>query len=209
MPLKELDLSRCQELENLAPLARLPLVKLNLQGCRKLNDLSPLLNLRLTELILTGCAQVADVSALRDMPLVRLSLGGTRVRDLTPLRVRPLTSLTHLKLGNCAQLSELTALGGMKLKFLGLNGCRRVSNLAPLAGMTSLRQLWLLDTAVGDLTPLAGLQLEFLAFQPGQATKGGGAVREMKTLQEVQVDWGPALKAATFRERYPESKLPR
>jgi hypothetical protein len=57
-----------------------------------------------------------------------------------------------------------------------------VSDLTPLAGMTSLRRLNIARTGITDLTPLGGLQLERLIFTPSKIERGLEAVRGMTSL---------------------------
>ncbi|MEE8169956.1 MAG: leucine-rich repeat domain-containing protein [Phycisphaerae bacterium] len=60
-------------------------------------------------------------------------------------------------LGMLARISDLTPLAGLtSLTSLNLTGTR-VSDLTPLAGLTSLTRIDLTDTLVSDLTSLAGL----------------------------------------------------
>ena len=64
-----------------------------------------------------------------------------------------------LILSDCTALSDLTPLTGLaSLKEINLNGCTAVSDLTPLTGLASLQEIYLNGcTAVSDLTPLTGL----------------------------------------------------
>jgi Leucine-rich repeat (LRR) protein len=87
-----LGLSRCEQLQDLRPLARLTAVQsLNLGVCKQLQDLRPL----------------ARLSALQ-----RLNLSGfEQLQDLQPLA--GLTALQSLKLVGCEQLQDLRPLAGL------------------------------------------------------------------------------------------------
>src|SRR5271166_3376655 len=96
----ELDLSGLQMLNRLPPeLKRLTsLQSLNLSGCEQLSDLSPLASLAsLQELGLFGCDQLSDLSPLASLTsLQELGLSGWGIHDFSPLA--GLTSLQTLNL---------------------------------------------------------------------------------------------------------------
>jgi hypothetical protein len=122
--LQSLNLSWCEHLSNLSPLASLTsLQSINLGGYRQLSDLSPLAGLiSLQELNLSICRQ----------------LGG----NLSPLA--SLATLQSLDLSGCKRLSgDLTSLAGLiSLESLHLSGCKQLSgDLSPLSSLTSLKSL--------------------------------------------------------------------
>jgi len=87
--LTSLDLSSCQQVRDLSPLASLTsLTSLNLRECEQISDLSPLASLTsLTSLDLSSCQQVRDLSPLASLTsLTSLDLSRCwQVRDLSPL----------------------------------------------------------------------------------------------------------------------------
>jgi Leucine-rich repeat (LRR) protein len=180
IPLTNLDLTAC-EVVDLTPLARMPLTRLTLQGCRKIKDLSPLHGLRLTVLNLASSG-VEDLNALRDMPLQSLSLEGTRVSNLSPLRGRLLTSLTHLNCNYSRHVADLSPLKGMKLMELF---CLQtgVSDLSPLKDM-KLTKLDCSKTQVRDLSPLVGMPLTNLHCHYTQVSSLA-PLKNMKALIEL------------------------
>ena len=105
-------------------------------------------------LVLHG-APIRDIRPLARMTdLKALDLGGTQVRDVTPLRA--LGGLQSLNL-QFVQISDLRPLSGLVgLRFLHLGGTE-VRDLSPLAALLNLRELVLAVTQVSDLTPLAQL----------------------------------------------------
>jgi NACHT domain/Leucine Rich repeats (2 copies)/Leucine Rich repeat len=156
--LTTLNLSGCQQVSNLTPLAHLiHLTSLNLSGCQQVSDLSPLAHLiHLTSLNLFGCQQVNDLSPLAY--LTNLSLSWCKqLSDLTPLA--HLTYLTSLDLSWCEHLTDLTPLAHLtNLTSLNFSMCEQLSDLKPLAHLTSLTNLNLSSCKqVSDLTPLAHL----------------------------------------------------
>lgn len=102
---------------------------------------------------------MVDVSFLGYMPDLELAiLSGSPVKDLSPLV-------------NCK-----------KLEFLELAWCGQLTNIAPLAQCTSLKQLNLSFTRVSDLAPIRNLSMELLCYinsgkYPGLTTTYWSQVR--------------------------------
>ena len=85
--------------------------------------------------------EMVDISFCAYMPNLEIAiLSGAPIVDLTPL-------------ANCK-----------KLEFLELAWCGLLKDITPLAQCDSLKYLNLGHTAVKDLTPLAGLNMEMLSF---------------------------------------------
>ena len=198
-------------LRDIAPLAELPLKFLSLKGC-PVTDLSPIGELPLAELALEE-TPLTDLAPLSGMPLQVLWLNNTPVADLEPLAGLPLTSLNLLG----TKVSDLSPLRGMPLETLWLNETQ-VIDLSPLADcplvsltlhktpvrdisvvrrLPALQRLHLGETEVADLRPLAGLRLTRLILTPGRITEGLDVVRQMDTLQELDIElredrrWSP------------------
>jgi hypothetical protein len=95
---------------------------------------------------------------------------------------------------NQTQIDDLAPLAGMSaLAELWLTGTR-VSDLAPLAGLTALQELWLDRTLVSDLAPLAGLsRLRILRLSQTLASDLAPLARLTK-LEELWLNETPALK---------------
>lgn len=155
MPVGNLNLSDCPQLETIEPLATLPLETLNLshtpvrdlaplrhmQSLKELNvsgteirNLEPLSDLALKKLSLNQCP-VEDLAALKGMPLEELLLGFTRVNSLQPLRGMPLRVLD----ASYIPASDIKSLHGAPLERLSLSWTR-VGYLGFLRGMP-LREL--------------------------------------------------------------------
>jgi internalin A len=161
---QSLDLSLCEQLNDLSPLAGLTsLYTLDLSGCEQLNDLSPLAGLTsLQSLNLSWCNQLRDLSPLAALTsLQTLGLSGCeQLKDLSPLA--DLTSLQELDLYGCGQLTgDFAPLASFtSLESLNLDSCHQLSgDLSPLAGLASLQSLNLTgcERLSGDLSPLEGL----------------------------------------------------
>lgn len=174
LPIEVLDL-RGLAISDLAPLKDLPLRELYAEETQ-VRDLSPLAGLPLAKLYLSH-APVSDVSPLAGMELEELNLVGTRVRDLEPLANARLGTL-WLRNTSVHDLTPLAATGLVSLDIEGTP----VTDLRPLAEMTSLRRLNIARSAVQDLSPLAGLELQRLIFTPSQIKSGLDVVREMPSL---------------------------
>ena len=159
--LQSLDLTRCDRLQNLQPLAKLATLRnLHLNGCWQLQDLQPLAGLTaLQNLSLSWCRQLQDLQPLAGLTeLQSLALNGCmQIQDLQPLS--GLTGLQRLQLSQHGQLRDLQPLAGLTaLQSLHLSGCGQLQNLQPLVGLTTLQNLnlsWC--PRLQDLQPLTSL----------------------------------------------------
>jgi len=216
MPLTFLSLRRNRSVRDLTPLQGMPLTWLNLGSAGPIEDLTPLQGMKLTYLDAGDCP-VHDLRPLRGMPLEHLSLFGTKAGDLAPLQGMPLQllsltgtlimdlrhlqgmPLTTLDLGN-TQVVDLKPLQGMKLTKLGISGSR-VRDLTPLRGMP-LKEFSVISSFVTDLTPLQGMELREISFSPKRITQGMDALRRMKSLVKISVEYQAAYTPAEFWKRY-------
>lgn len=168
---------------DLSPLAGLPLEVLYAENSG-ITDLSPLKGMRLAALSLNG-NPVEDISPLRGMPLKELRLAYTKVRDLSPLRGAPLGQLWV----DDTPVFDIGPLAGAPLVSLTIKGTR-VSDIEVVRRMPLLERLNLGDAPVTDLSPVAGLRLTRLIFDPKTAVKGLEAARNLQGLREI----GPSLE---------------
>lgn len=169
-------------------------------------DISPLKGLPLKTLQL-NYTSVYDLSPIAEMPLEYLNLQGTPVKDIGPVQKLPLNTLWL----NRTRVADLSPLKGKTLVSLDITGTA-VSDLSPLRGMTSLRRLNLSDCRnVTDLTPLEGLQLERLTFNPERIKRGIDAVRKMKSIRTLHTRFpgGRPFPPAAFWQAYDSGTLPR
>ncbi len=119
-------------------------------------NLSPLTGL--TNLIKLSFHNIAvsDLSFLAGLiNLERISFANNGVSDLSPLA--GLINLKHIHTwGNpTSDFSFLTKL--TKLEKVDICGGENVSNLSPLASLTTLKELYLVKNGISDVSPLAGL----------------------------------------------------
>ena len=199
-PLKgmALTLLNCDatQIEDLSPLRGMPLQAFYCSYSR-VTDLSPLEGLPLTMVMFVE-TRVSDLSPLRGMKLTQLGIG-REVSDLAPLAGMPLVEL------DCryAPITDLAPLAGMPLSILSVD-CPKLVDVTPLQQVKSLKRLWCGD-AIADLSPLVGLQLEFLRAGPRVADlsplsempltkfefhtfrneRDGKVLREIKTLKLI------------------------
>lgn len=160
-----------------------------------LSDLSPLTGMQITKLAMYR-TNVDDLTPLKGMPLSELLLQGTRVTDVSPLQGLPLKGV-YLAL---TDISDISPLKGMRLSSLALDGTG-VSNLSPVKGMP-LTDLTLFNTTISDLTPLQGMSLKSIGFTPARITKGLEIVRNMQSIEVIDVKWPPKLSPAEFWKKY-------
>jgi serine/threonine protein kinase/tetratricopeptide (TPR) repeat protein len=80
---------------------------------------------------------VSDIGPLRGMPLRNLELGYTKVTDLSPLAGM---KLDNLQISHTA-VTDLSPLRGMPLRNLSMTDCTNITNLEPLAHMTTLQNV--------------------------------------------------------------------
>jgi internalin A len=171
--LQTLNLLNCDQLSDFSPLAELTSLHTFhfLSGCGRLSDLSPLAEMTsLQTLKLRGCDQLSDLiplAGLTSLQTLDLSerqecgedskltlIGCGQLTDLSPLA--RLKSLRNLDLSECGQLSDLKPVAG--LTSLNLSGCGQLIDINPLARLISLRELNLSRCRkLADINPLAGL----------------------------------------------------
>ena len=145
------------DVSDLSPVAGL--TKLMRLYCWNANisDLSPLAGLiNLEELHFSG-NNVSDISPLgRLVNLKRIGTWGNPFSDLSPLA--GLTNLEHLDICGArlseADLSLLAGLTGLKELYLVDNG---ISDISPIARLTGLERLDVRDNHISNISPLAGL----------------------------------------------------
>ena len=80
------------------------------------------------------------------------------------------------------------------------------AGLAHFKGMP-LRELWIDNTGITDLTPLQGMPLEEIRLTPKNITRGLDILRDMKSLKTIGIGWKQAWPAAEFWERYDKGEF--
>ena len=158
----------------------------------KFTDLSPLNGMTSLKIVNIGDTELSDVAPLQGMSLESLLLIGNRATgDLTPFK--NMTSLKLLWVGY-QNISSLESLRGLALTDLNI-GATKVSDLKPLAGLTSLTRLTMHDTPIADLSPLAGCRnLVALKANKTQVTAAQVAALQ-KALPNCKIEWDDPTKA--------------
>lgn len=164
--LRELDLSGCEQLVDVAPLTGLLFLEtLRLRGCVGLKEISALANLKkLKTLDLACCWQLQDLVGLPESiglagsPPARLRsfdprpkscasselLDGASAFNEEGLFCLSLGALEILDLSGCQSLVDFSALATLTgLKILSLVGCQHLTEVTALAGLVSLETLYL------------------------------------------------------------------
>jgi hypothetical protein len=202
-------------LKDLRPLRKLPLRLLivagaavtdlgPVKGCRLeavnvsgtgVSDLSPL-DPRSIRVLLIADTPVTDLASLRDSSLRELDLSRTKIADLSPLRNCPLEVLVAAE----CPVSDLSALAGMRfLSHLDLSATK-VKSLDAVAAVPTLRELRFNNTAVTDLSPLAGLsRLTMVEFLGCAIPSKAWGVLEKLPIREIRCDLKTAEDVAALR----------
>ena len=132
------------------------LVYLNLRE-NSISALSPLAGLINLEVLRLDHNHVSDLSPLaRLTKLQYVSFSGNDISDIAPLS--SLTNLNRIRTwGN--PFPDLSSLAGLtKLENLDICGARlQEATLAPLAGLTGLKELYLAGNGISDVSPLTRL----------------------------------------------------
>lgn len=180
MPLKYFG-AKMTIVKDLSPLTGMPLRWLYLENTQ-VNDIGPLKGMDLEELHLSD-TNVLDLSPLAGMTIAKLNLKNTPVDSLQSLKGATIMDTLWL---TGSKVKSLESLKGQPLISLDIAGTE-VSDLSPIANMQTLQRLQIAETAITDLTPLANLKLARLIFTPAKITKGIEVVRNMKSLQALDI----------------------
>lgn len=158
-----LDIGETQ-MSDLSTLSDLPISHLSLKNCSNVTHLTPLAGLDLVWLVLEK-TNVRDLSPLEGKKLELLNANQTIVDSIEVLHGMPLSVLwlQDVKIG------DIGALEGMPLRDLDISGTS-VTNISVLNNMDSLRSLFMANTRVRDLSPLAGLPLNHLLINHTDVT---------------------------------------
>jgi hypothetical protein len=158
-PVTQIDASH-SSVKNISALKNMKSLRdLNLEHNPRIFDLSDLKGLSLTSLNI-GFTSVKDLSPLKQMPLNNLTIQRTAIPSLMPLEYMP---LTHLNANDCEQLKDFEGLDKTDIRILRADRCRLVKSLEPLAS-TPLKELYIEETLVSDLSPITKLSLSHFYF---------------------------------------------
>ena len=152
----------------------------NVQG--ELPDLSGLENLKGVTLI--NC-DIPDIQGLRDSRILRFDYHGFTVTDFSPLN--DCARLTHAKLAPWSPDvgTMLADLHPPKLKWLNVSG--KATDLSGLNQCSALKNLYLRDVYLTDLSFLSGLSLEELRLEDCPRLASLKGLENMRGLSSLQV----------------------
>ncbi len=173
--LLKLDLSDTK-IADLALLTGMPLGKLDLSKCDQITDFAPLHEFRsLTDLALDH-TEIRDLSPLRGLPLESLSLLETRIFDISALRGMKLKSLTLRD----TRVADLSVLAKMPLTYFDATAIP-ATDYSPLAG-APLKSLWVQSSPLRDLSFLKDSPLKELSLGGSFAVRGYAVLAGLKSL---------------------------
>jgi Leucine-rich repeat (LRR) protein len=155
---------------------------------------------------------LADLTPLAGMNLAGLrdlNLVNTKVNDAGMVCFKDSKNLTALTFAN-TPVSD-AGLDNFKeckaLTYLALaNTPVSDAGLANFKGMR-LRELYIDNTGITDLTPLQGMPLEKILLTPKNITRGLDILRDMKSLKTIGIGWYQSWPAAEFWERYDKGEF--
>ena len=199
MPLQKLNLRDLKGVADLTPLEGMPLTSLNLDGCSHLTSLKGIEGMKLTDLILNSCHSLASLRGIEGMKLTSLRL--YNCSSLTNLKGIEGMKLTSLSLEGCSSLTSLRGIEGMPLTDLNLSKCSSLTSLKGIEGMP-LTTFRFEGSGVTDLTPMTGMTIKALTFQPKNITKGIEIIRGMKNIREIGTIWNHLMKPDEFWKKY-------
>lgn len=196
LQLRFLDLGMC-EVSDVSAIKGMPLTTLILENT-KVSDISAVKGMQLEVLQLQETG-VTDLSMLAGMPIRELNLKNVAIDSLDAIADLPLQTLWVPG----TQVSDISALAGKPMVSLDIEGTK-VSSLEPLATMSSLKRLNIVDTPITDLTPLKDLQLERITLTPQTITKGIDVLRSMPRLAQIltTMEGTPQQSATEFWQKY-------
>jgi len=123
---------------------------------------------KLEKLFIASASGVKDISILHNKKLNHLSLSRTGVEDISILKKLPLEKLS-LSFSEVADISPLSKIKTLTL--VGFSGCKKLKDISSLANSPALKYVMLSNSGVEDLTPLKGIELDYLDITNTPAAK--------------------------------------
>src|SRR5262249_6572493 len=186
------------------------------------------LDLRDTKVNDAGMVYFKDSKNLRRLDLIKQQVRDSGMVDFTDWQDLKYLGLGYSAVGDSGRMhfkdcKELTGLllFGTKLNDAGLahlKDCKALTRLilaetkvsdAGLARFKGvpLKQLWIQNTSITDLTPLQGMPLEEIRLTPKNITKGLDILRDMKSLKTIGIEHNQFWPAAEFWQRYDKGEF--
>jgi len=157
MPLEKLGFASTR-VQDFSVLRGMPLTYLNVANHQSFTDLSLLAGRKMKSLTIYSTG-VSDLTPLKDIETESLGMDGMTNADLSDLRVIPHKGLKVLTLSANPTVRDLSGLRGSQVDSLTM-AKTVVTDLSPLAEMLQLKWLFVPESEVADLAPLATVNLE-------------------------------------------------
>ena len=175
MPLQWLDLSETL-VEDLSPLRGAPIKYLNINGTKVKRGWAILSSLQLEELHMGG-QELNHVTFLQNnTTLKELTIDNCPIKDLTPLKVKPLNVLSAMN----TQVQDLTPIATLPIRHLNI-AKTKVPNLEVLRLMPQVQRLNVSHTKISDLSPIVHCDLYMLNIAHTQ-------VSDLRPLQSLYLE---------------------
>ncbi len=183
--LRELDLTRNEDVSDLTPLAQLTeLRKLYLTGNRVI-DITPLAQLTLLHTLTLAANDIVDITPLAQLTQLRiLLLGGNDISDIAPLAQLTQLQTLNVSNNNISDIAPLAQLTRLQTLYVGNNN---ISDIAPLAQLTQLTYLYLLGNSISDITPLAPLTRLTTLFLSINQIRDISPIAQLKLLTALHI----------------------
>jgi hypothetical protein len=170
-------------IDDITPIAELTNLKiLGLEG-NTISDLTPLAGL--TNLITLNLENngISDLTPLAGLTnLITLNLASNGIINVSPLA--RLTNLESLNLSNQREIVEYTDEGSFRWP-----GTGTINDLTPLADLTNLKELLLINLEINDISQLAGLtNLIYLYLDYSQLITSFAPLSELSNLEVLSLE---------------------
>ena len=188
------DITDLSPLASLTELTVLNVMDTGAADLSPLSSLTALESLSISNADISDLSPLSSMSHLKNLYLTDGNLPSSKISDLSPLS--DLENLESLRIPSVSEISDLTPLSGLTgLKVLAVNGVSysgvgKITSLEPLANLKNLEVINLnVDSETGvDLAPLAGLtHLRELTFGGAVHMESLDVFSEMTELQELEL----------------------
>ena len=122
-----------------------------------------------------GSESFNKLSELQSIEVLEVKIFGEFIPSFEP--VSKLQKLSHLSIGHC-QASDLEPLIRLRnLKYIEFDRCNNLSDISPLAEISSLETVFFIDSKVSDYSPLADLE-NLILFSASDESDSAQAVHQ-------------------------------
>jgi Leucine-rich repeat (LRR) protein len=195
IPFKHVYMNQTGNIADFSFLKDSPVISIEAFWCG-LKSLSGLKNMKTLRFLNIHGNRIHDLSELKGLSITNLNIGNTLVKDISPLKFMPLTDLniertgiislnsleymplTNLNANDCKFLNDIDALENSNIRILRLDRCEPIRSLEALS-KSQLRELYIENTAVSDLSPISKCLLTHLYFSKCPNIKSIGEISMM------------------------------